>query len=52
MALTEDEANALAEVLGAPHLTVRLAALQHQADGLVTEQPPVPTASPDAGPPG
>jgi TrkA domain protein len=46
VALTDDEANALAEVLGAPQLTVRLAALQQQADGLVTEQLPVPPDSP------
>jgi K+:H+ antiporter subunit KhtT len=49
VALTDDEANALAEVLGAPQLIVRLAALQQQADGIVTEQLPVPSSSPFAG---
>lgn len=49
VALTDDEANALAEVLGAPQLMVRLSELQHQADGLVTEQLPVPATSPFAG---
>lgn len=51
VALTDDEANALAEVLGAPQLIVRLAALQQQADGLVTEQLPIPQTSPFAGRP-
>lgn len=46
VALTDDEANALAEVLGAPQLTVRLATLQQQAESLVTEQLPVPHTSP------
>lgn len=51
LALTDDEANALAEVLGAPQLTFRLAALQRQADGLVTEQLHLPADSPYAGHP-
>jgi len=51
VSLTDDEANALAEILGAPQLTIRLAALQQQADGLVTEQLPIPTSSPFAGRP-
>lgn len=51
VALTDDEANALAEVLGAPQLTVRLAALQQQADGLVTEQLAIPLTSPFVGRP-
>lgn len=49
--LTDDEANALAEVLGAPQLIVRLAALQQQADGLVTEQLAVSSTSPFGGRP-
>ena len=49
VALTDDEANALAEVLGAPQLTVRLAALQQQAEGLLIEQLPIPPNSPFAG---
>ena len=49
--LTDDEANALAEVLGAPQLTFRLAVLQRQAEGLVVEQLPVPADSPYAARP-
>jgi TrkA domain protein len=48
VALTDDEANAVAEILGAPQLTFRLAALQRQADGLIVEQLPVPADSPFA----
>lgn len=51
VALTDDEANAVAEILGAPQLTFRLAALQRQADGLIVEQLPVPADSPFAGRP-
>ncbi len=50
-ALTDDEANAIAEILGAPQLTFRLAALHRQADGLLVEQLPVPADSPFAGRP-
>jgi TrkA domain protein len=46
VALTDDEANALAEVLGAPQLTLRLSTLQQQAESLVTEQLPIPHTSP------
>jgi len=49
VALTDDEANAVAEILGAPQLTFRLSVLQRQADGLVVEQLPVPADSPFAG---
>ncbi|MEO6885152.1 MAG: TrkA C-terminal domain-containing protein [Jatrophihabitantaceae bacterium] len=51
LALTDDEANALAEVLGAPKLILRLAELQQQADGLVTEQLHLPAGSPYASRP-
>jgi TrkA domain protein len=51
VALTDDEANAVAEILGAPQLTFRLAALQRQAEGLIVEQLPVPADSPFAGRP-
>jgi TrkA domain protein len=51
VALTDDEANAVAEILGAPQLTFRLAALQRQADGLTVEQLPVPAESPFANRP-
>jgi TrkA domain protein len=49
VALSDDEANAIAEVLGAPQLTFRLAVLQRQAEGLIVEQLPVPADSPYAG---
>ncbi len=49
--LSDDEANALAEVLGAPQLTFRLAVLQRQVEGLVVEQLPVPADSPYAARP-
>ncbi|SDJ31427.1 potassium/proton antiporter regulatory subunit, CPA2 family [Frankineae bacterium MT45] len=48
IALTDDEANAVAEILGAPQLTSRLSALQLQAEGLVVEQLPMPSDSPYA----
>lgn len=47
--LTNDEANTLAELLGAPQLTFRLQVLQQQAAGLVVEQLPIPDDSPYAG---
>ena len=49
--LTDDEANAVAEILGAPQLTFRLAVLQRQAEGLIVEQLPVPADSPYAARP-
>ena len=51
IALTDDEANAVAEILGAPQLTFRLAVLQRQAEGLIVEQLPVPADSPFAARP-
>lgn len=50
-ALSDDEANAVAEILGAPQLTFRLSVLQRQAEGLIVEQLPVPADSPYAGRP-
>ena len=49
--LSDDEANAVAEILGAPQLTFRLATLQRQAEGLIVEQLPVPADSPCAARP-
>jgi TrkA domain protein len=49
IAMSGDEANAVAEILGAPQLTVRLAMLQRQADELIVEQLPIPPDSPFAG---
>ena len=49
VALEEDEANAVAELLGAPKLIVRLADLQSQADAVLTEQLPLSAGSPFAG---
>jgi len=46
IAMSDDEANAIAEILGAPQLTVRLAMLQRQADELIVEQLPIPPDSP------
>jgi TrkA domain protein len=43
--LNEDEANAVAELLGAPQLMVRLADLQREADSVLTEQLPLPEGS-------
>lgn len=51
IALDDDEANAVAEILGAPQLTFRLAVLQRQAEGLIVEQLPVPADSPFAARP-
>jgi TrkA domain protein len=50
VSLSEDEANAVAEVLGAPALTFRLAVLQRHAEGLIVEQLPVPADSPLCSP--
>ena len=44
--LTDAEANAIAEMLGAPQLVVRLADLQRAVDDVITEQLPVPAKSP------
>lgn len=49
--LTGDEANALAELLGAPQLVRHLAELQEQVIGVLTEQLPIPAGSPFAGRP-
>lgn len=43
--LTDAEANALAEILGAPTVVAQLAGLQEQAEGLLTEQIPVAAGS-------
>jgi TrkA domain protein len=51
VSLSGDEANAVAELLGAPQLVARLADLQEQAGDLVTEQLPIPAASPYDGRP-
>ena len=51
IAMSDDEANAVAEILGAPQLTVRLAMLQRQADELIVEQLPIPQDSPFAARP-
>lgn len=51
VSLDGDEANAIAELLGAPQLVARLAELQDRAGDLVTEQLPLPDGSPyDARP--
>lgn len=49
VSLNEDEANVVAELLGAPQLMVRLSDLQRQADDVVTEQLPLSPESPYAG---
>jgi TrkA domain protein len=49
--LSGEEANLLAELLGAPQLVARLADLQRGADSVVTEQLPLPAGSPYAGRP-
>jgi TrkA domain protein len=49
VSLSGDEANAVAELLGAPQLVARLADLQEQAGDLVTEQLPIPADSPYDG---
>ncbi len=46
IAVTDEEADALAEILGAPQVTRVLAELQRQAAGLVIEQLPLPAGSP------
>jgi TrkA domain protein len=49
--LDEVEANAVAELLGAPQLVARLADLQSTADDVLTEQLPLPVGSAYAGRP-
>ncbi len=51
IALNDDEADAVAELLGAPKLVMRLANLQSQADDVLTEQLPLAPNSPFAGRP-
>jgi TrkA domain protein len=51
VALNDDEADAVAELLGAPKLVMRLAGLQSQADEVLTEQLAMPGSSPFAGRP-
>lgn len=47
--LTDEEANAIAEILGAPQLVEHLTAQQEIAFGLRVEQLPLPSSSPFAG---
>jgi TrkA domain protein len=47
--LSDDEAEAIAEILGAPQLVVQLSTLQRHASGLSIEQLPIPAGSPFAG---
>ena len=47
--LRPEEADALAELLGAPRLVERLASLREQVPGLVTERVTVPAGSPFVG---
>jgi TrkA domain protein len=49
--LTDDEANVLAELLGAPQLVARLSDLQRSVDEILTEQLPMPVSSPFDGRP-
>jgi TrkA domain protein len=49
--LTDDEAEALADLLGASLMLGQLAGLRDQAAGLVTEQLPLPPSSPFVGRP-
>jgi TrkA domain protein len=45
IAMTADEAEALAEILGAPRIIERLAALHRQVEGLVSEEIAIPHGS-------
>jgi TrkA domain protein len=47
--LSDEEADAIAEILGAPQLVVQLAGLQKQSSGLLVEQIEVAAKSPFAG---
>jgi TrkA domain protein len=49
--LDDDEADAVAELLGAPQLVVRLADLQRSVDNVLTEQLPIAASSAFAGRP-
>jgi TrkA domain protein len=49
VALSDEEADALAEILGAPRVVGVFAELQRQAAGLVIEQLPLPADSPFVG---
>ena len=49
VALSGEEANTLAEILGAPRIVERLAALHEQVAGLLSEQLSVRAGSPFAG---
>ncbi|MES9538605.1 cation:proton antiporter regulatory subunit [Spirillospora sp. NPDC049024] len=49
VALADEEANALAELLGTGRVVERLAELNRQVDGLMTEQIPLTAASPYVG---
>lgn len=49
VALSAEEANVLAELLGTARVVERLAQLQRQVDGLVTRQIPIPAGSPYDG---
>jgi TrkA domain protein len=51
VALNEEEADAVAELLGAPKLVSRLTELQNRAGDVLTEQLPIPAGSPFAGRP-
>jgi len=47
--LNDDEANVVAEILGAPQMVEVLSNLQRKAGGLLVEQLPLPADSPYAG---
>ncbi|WP_067472105.1 cation:proton antiporter regulatory subunit [Actinomadura hibisca] len=49
VALTPEEANAIAELLGTGRVVERLADLHRQVEGLVTEQIPITPGSPYSG---
>lgn len=49
--LDDDEANVIAELLGAPQLVTRLTDLQRSVDEVITEQLPIPRTSNYAGRP-
>ncbi|MFG1699797.1 cation:proton antiporter regulatory subunit [Nonomuraea sp. NPDC049309] len=49
--LNDDEADALAELLGAPRIIRRLNELHREVEGLVSEKLPIPADSPYAGRP-
>jgi TrkA domain protein len=49
--LNDEEADALAELLGAPRIVARLNQLHQQVEGLVSAQLPIPAGSPYAGRP-